>query len=127
MEPLSMPVARTIKDTAKALSFVSETTDDWESPILGHLVHPFVHPSFPGSSLKGPATYPRSMAAIGLEFAAGLLDAPGASLRSSRAFWMVVPTYGNDSTLYVSLRAHQVTGTFAARFSLPVGRTSCRW
>ncbi len=72
MDPLSLPVAWTIKDTARALSFVSETTNDRESPFLGHLVHPFVHPSLPGSPLiKGPATYPRSMAAIGLEFAAG--------------------------------------------------------
>jgi hypothetical protein len=73
MDPSSLPVAWTIKDTARALYFVSETTNDRESPFLGHLVHPFVHPSLTGSPLiKGPATYPRSMAAaIGLEFAAG--------------------------------------------------------
>jgi hypothetical protein len=40
---------------------------------------------------------------------------------------MMVLAYGNESALYVSLRAHQVMGTIAARFSLPVGRSSCRW
>jgi hypothetical protein len=73
MDPLSLQVAWTINDTARALYFVSETTNDRESPFLGHLVHPFVHPSLPGSPLiREPATYPQSMAAIGLEFAAGL-------------------------------------------------------